>query len=77
MTFCDLCGKDLDGPSKLIVSHPSAKSWEMDVCDDCYRKHYAWKGRKKAQPTARVAGRPQARMQRTVLPPQPVRPPEE
>jgi hypothetical protein len=66
-----MCGADLDGPRKLIVSHPSVKSWEVDLCDACYDQYYSWQGRREATPTIKTAGRPQVRLHRTVLPPQP------
>lgn len=77
ITYCDMCGRDLDGPSKLIVSHPSVKSWEADVCDECYAREYSWRGKRQATPTTLTAGRPQVRLARTVLPPQPTLTPQE
>ena len=70
---CDLCGSE-ENVSTLVVSYSKVRSWEMEVCVNCYRGRFAAEKYPHARTMTYTAGRPHVRLKRTVLPPQPRQP---
>ena len=65
---CDVCRSE-DRVATVIISRPGAKSVEIDLCDEHWQKMLA--AFPEARPTAKAAGRPQVKMRKVTLPPQP------